>query len=51
VVSFNSFTGRMETFHVEINRVSSQLVNTLFTAPELKVRDAKMSSVKSSRAA
>jgi biopolymer transport protein ExbB/TolQ len=51
VVSFNSFTGRMETFHVEINRVSSQLVNCLFTAPELKVRDAKMSSVKSTRAA
>jgi biopolymer transport protein ExbB/TolQ len=51
VVSFNSFTGRLETFHVEINRVSSQLVNRLFTAPDLKVRDAKMSSVKTSRAA
>ena len=51
VVAFNSFTGRMESFHVEVNRVSSQLVNRLFTAPELKVRDAKMSSLKSSRAA
>ena len=51
VVAFNSFTGRLETFHVEINRVSSQLVNRLFTAPELKMRDAKMSSVKTSRAA
>ena len=51
VVAFNSFTGRMETFHVELNRVSSQLVNRLFTAPELKVMDAKMSSLKTSRAA
>ena len=51
VVAFNSFTGRLETFHVEINRVSSQLTNRLFTAPDLKVRDAKMSSVKSARAA
>ena len=51
VVAFNSFTGRLETFHVEINRVSSQLVNRLFTAPELKVRDGKMAAMKSSRAA
>ena len=51
VVAFNSFTGRMESFHVEVNRVSSQLVNRLFTAPELKVRDAKMTSLKTSRAA
>ena len=51
VCAFNSFVGRMETFHVEINRASSQLVNCLFKVPELKVRDEKMSSVKMGRAA
>ena len=51
VVAFNSFTGRLETFHVEINRVSSQLVNCLFTVPEIRVRDGKMAAMKSSRAA
>ena len=33
VVGFNNFTGRMENFHVEMNRASSQLVNRLFKAP------------------
>ena len=51
VVAFNQFTGRLETFHVEINRASSLLENCLFKVPELKVRDGKMSAVKTSRAA
>ena len=51
VVAFNQFTGRLETFHVEINRASSLLVNCLFKVPELKIRDGKMSAVKTSRAA
>jgi biopolymer transport protein ExbB/biopolymer transport protein TolQ len=37
VVAFNHFTGKIETFHVEMNRASSQLVNNLFKIPELKV--------------
>ena len=37
VVAFNLFTGRIETFHVEMNRASTQLVNGLFKIPELKV--------------
>src|SRR5437899_11253824 len=36
VVAFNHFTGKLETFHVEMNRASSQLVNRLFKIPELK---------------
>jgi len=51
VVAFNQFTGRLETFHVEINRASSLLGNCLFKVPELKIRDGKMSALKSSRAA
>ena len=34
VVAFNHFTGKIETFHVEMNRASSQLVNCLFKIPE-----------------
>jgi len=36
VVAFNYFTGKIESFHVEMNRASSQLVNRLFKVPELK---------------
>src|SRR5438309_4116272 len=36
VVAFNHFTGMMETFHIEMNRASTQLVNRLFKIPELK---------------
>jgi biopolymer transport protein ExbB/biopolymer transport protein TolQ len=36
VVAFNHFTGKIETFHVEMNRASSQLVNSLFKIPETK---------------
>jgi biopolymer transport protein ExbB/TolQ len=46
VVAFNHFTGNIETFHVEMNRASSQLVNCLFKIPELKVRDVEVAEVK-----
>jgi biopolymer transport protein ExbB/biopolymer transport protein TolQ len=39
VVAFNHFTGKLENFHVELNRASSQLVNRLFKGPEVSVRD------------
>ncbi len=41
VVAFNHFTGKIETFHVEMNRASSQLVNRLFKIPELKELDVE----------
>ena len=37
VVAFNTFTSKIETFHVEMNRAASQLVNRLFKVPELRV--------------
>ncbi len=37
VVAFNHFTGKIEGFHVEMNRASSQLVNRLFKIPEIRV--------------
>ncbi len=46
VVAFNHFTGKIETFHVEMNRASTQLVNCLFKIPELKVVDVEMAEVK-----
>ena len=51
VVAFNHFTGKIETFHVEMNRASSQLVNCLFQipdvkAPEIEVREARTKDVK-----
>ena len=46
VVAFNHFTGRMEAFHVEMNRASSQLVNRLFKIPELKGLDVEEAEVK-----
>ena len=46
VVAFNHFTGKIETFHVEMNRASSQLVNCLFKIPELKVLDVEVAEVK-----
>jgi biopolymer transport protein ExbB/biopolymer transport protein TolQ len=48
VVAFNHFTGRMEAFHVEMNRASSQLVNRLFKIPELKGLDVEEVEVKAS---
>jgi biopolymer transport protein ExbB/TolQ len=46
VVAFNQFTGKVETFHVEMNRASSQLVNCLFKIPELKMVDVEEAEVK-----
>jgi biopolymer transport protein ExbB/TolQ len=37
VVAFNLFTGKIETFHVEMNRASSQVLNCLFKIPEIRV--------------
>jgi biopolymer transport protein ExbB/biopolymer transport protein TolQ len=45
VVAFNHFTGRLENFHVEMNRASSQLVNCLFKVPEVMVRENKAAVV------
>src|SRR5438094_1976070 len=49
VVAFNLFTGQIETFHVEMNRASSQLVNCLFKIPELKELDVEVDEVKAPR--
>jgi biopolymer transport protein ExbB/TolQ len=45
VVAFNHFTGKIETFHVEMNRASTQLVNCLFKIPETKMPEVTMSNV------
>ena len=49
VVAFNHFTGKIETFHVQMNRASSQLVNCLFKTPELKELDVEVAEVKAPR--
>jgi biopolymer transport protein ExbB/TolQ len=46
VVAFNQFTGRLENFHVEMNRASSQLVNHLFNVPEEMEREDRAPSLK-----
>jgi biopolymer transport protein ExbB/TolQ len=46
VVAFNHFTGKIETFHVQMNRASSQLVNRLFKVPELKELDVEVAELK-----
>jgi biopolymer transport protein ExbB/TolQ len=43
VAAFNYFTGRIENFHIEMNRASTQLVNRLFKAPQID-RVAKASA-------
>src|SRR5947199_6262621 len=35
VAAFNYFPGRIENFHIEMNRASTQLVNRLFKAPQI----------------
>jgi biopolymer transport protein ExbB/biopolymer transport protein TolQ len=45
VVAFNHFTGKIENFHVEMNRASSQLVNHLFKIPEIEMSEMKESEV------
>jgi biopolymer transport protein ExbB/TolQ len=42
VVAFNAFTGKIEGFHVEMNRASTQLVNHLFNIPETKAVDVEV---------
>jgi biopolymer transport protein ExbB/biopolymer transport protein TolQ len=42
VVAFNSFTGKIENCHVEMNRASSQLVNCLFKIPQTMAREEKV---------
>lgn len=46
VVAFNHFTGKLEAFHVEMNRASSQVLNCLFKIPELKMPEVEVSEVK-----
>ncbi len=46
VVAFNHFTGKIETFHVEMNRASSQLVNCLFKIPETMLAEDEVEEVK-----
>src|SRR5512146_615164 len=43
VAGFNYFTGKVEIFHIEMNRASTQLLNRLFKAPKIIERDGKMS--------
>jgi biopolymer transport protein ExbB/biopolymer transport protein TolQ len=55
VCAFNLFTGKIETFHVEMNRASTQLVNHLFKVPEaaesMKASHAKAPMVKAGETA
>ena len=46
VVAFNSFTGKIETFHVQMNRASTQVVNHLFNIPEIRMVDVESGSVR-----
>ena len=46
LVAYNHFMGKIENFHVEMNRASSQLVNRLFKIPELKGLGVEMAEVK-----
>src|SRR5688572_32540366 len=46
VVAFNHFTGKIETFHVEMNRAASQLVNSLFKIPEVRLPEAHVPEAK-----
>ena len=39
VVAFNHFTGKVEIFHVQMNRASSQRVNCLFKVPQIMDRE------------
>lgn len=50
VCAFNHFTGKIETFHVEMNRATTQLVNCLFRIPEAKLPEAKVSDVRAPQA-
>src|SRR5882724_8075750 len=39
VAAFNHFTGKVEIFHVQMKRASSQLVNCLFKVPQIMDRE------------
>ncbi len=43
VAAFNYFTGKIENFHIEMSRASTQLVNRLFKAPQIMEQEVKMS--------
>ena len=43
VVAFNHFTGKIETFHVQMNRATSQLVNCLFKIPGINMPEVEES--------
>ena len=43
VAAFNYFTGKIENFHIEMNRASTQVVNRLFKAQHIIERVARMS--------
>ena len=43
VAAFNYFTGKIENFHIEMNRASTKLVNRLFKAPQIMEQEVKMS--------
>ena len=46
VAAFNYFTGKVENFHIEMNRGATQLVNRLFKAPQQLIeRMAKMAKM------
>lgn len=44
VAGFNYFTGKVEVFHIEMNRASTKLVNRLFKAPQIVERQGKIST-------
>ena len=46
LVAFNHFMSKIEVFHVEMNRASSQLVNRLFKIPEARISEVEASEVK-----
>jgi biopolymer transport protein ExbB/TolQ len=43
VAGFNYVTGKVEVFHIELNRASTKLVNRLFKAPLIGERQGKIS--------
>jgi biopolymer transport protein ExbB/biopolymer transport protein TolQ len=43
VAAFNYFTGKIENFHIEMNRASTKVVNRLFKVPQIMEREAKTS--------
>jgi biopolymer transport protein ExbB/biopolymer transport protein TolQ len=52
VAAFNYFTGRIENFHIEMNRACTQLVNRLFKAPQIdRVAKASVDAEESDYAA